>query len=110
VGEIPDTLEKLLNALLDKALSVTNARIGSSFFVDPAARHLRLVASKGLKDLKKGATINIDESLIKYVIDEKKPLLEKTSHVTLEPGTKTIPNMAHPHSSAYPCTRARGKR
>jgi PAS domain S-box-containing protein len=77
VGEIPDTLEKLLNTLLDKALTVTNAKIGSSFLVDPAARRLRLVGSRGLTGLEKGASINIDDSLIKHVIDEKKPLLVK---------------------------------
>ena len=109
MGEIPDTLEKLLNALLDKALSVTNARIGSSFFVDPAARHLRLVGSRGLKGLKKGATINIDESLIKYVIDEKKPLLVK--NVARDPRTrkKNDPKYGSPSFLSVPVYAGEGK-
>ncbi len=67
--------EELLNVFLDKALTVTNAEIGSSFVVDPASRRLRLVGSRGIEGLEKGTYINIDDSLIKHVIDEKKPLL-----------------------------------
>ncbi len=69
--------EGLLNSLLDKALAVTNAQIGSSFLFDPAARQLRLTGSRGIEKLEKGAFINIDDTLIKHVIDEKKPLLVK---------------------------------
>ena len=69
--------EELLNAFLDKALTVTNAEIGSSFVVDPSSRRLRLVGSRGIEGLEKGTYINIDDSLIKHVIDEKKPLLVK---------------------------------
>ncbi|HVO67524.1 MAG TPA: PAS domain S-box protein [Syntrophales bacterium] len=69
--------EEFLNAFLDKALTVTNAEIGSSFVVDPSSRRLRLVGSRGIEGLEKGAYINIDDSLIKHVIDEGKPLLVK---------------------------------
>jgi PAS domain S-box-containing protein len=69
--------EGLLNAFLDKALTVTNAEIGSSFVVDPSSRRLRLIGSRGIEGLEKGTYINIDDSLIKHVIDEKKPLLVK---------------------------------
>jgi PAS domain S-box-containing protein len=67
--------EELLNVFLDKALTVTNAEIGSSFIVDPASRRLRLVGSRGIEGMEKGTYINIDDSLIKHVVDEKKPLL-----------------------------------
>ena len=67
--------EELLNVFLDKALTLTNAEIGSSFIVDPASRRLRLVGSRGIEGLEKGTYINIDDSLIKHVVDEKKPLL-----------------------------------
>jgi PAS domain S-box-containing protein len=70
-----DTIEKLLNTLLEKALTITNAEIGSSFLVDPAARRLRLVGSRGLTGMEKETYINIEDTLIKPVIDEKKPLL-----------------------------------
>jgi len=69
--------EELLNTLLDKALTATDAEIGSSFMVDLASRRLRLVGARGIEDLKTGTYINIDDSLIRHVIDEKKALLVK---------------------------------
>ncbi|MBN1545747.1 MAG: PAS domain S-box protein, partial [Syntrophaceae bacterium] len=75
MSEINDTIEKVLNALLEQALSLTNAEIGSSFLVNSDSRSLHLVGARGHTDLKKGAFINIDDTFIKYVIDEKKPLL-----------------------------------
>lgn len=70
-------IEELLNTLLDKALTATDAEIGSSFMVDPVSRRLRLVGARGIEDLHTGANINIDDSLIRHVIDGKKTLLVK---------------------------------
>jgi hypothetical protein len=66
--------EELLNTLLDKALTATDAEIGSSFMVDPVSRRLRLVGARGIEDLRTNTYINIDDSLIRHVIDEKKSL------------------------------------
>jgi two-component system NtrC family sensor kinase len=70
--------EDLLNTFLDAALAVTNSQIGSSFVVDPDTKRLRLVGSRGIKGgLKKGECIDIDDSVIKHVIADRKPLLVK---------------------------------
>ena len=70
-------IEELLNNLLDKALALTNAQIGSSFVVDSKSNRLRLVGSRGIEGMEKGTYINLDDSLIKHVIADKKPLLVK---------------------------------
>ena len=67
--------EELLKYVLDKALTLTNAQIGSSFVVDSQSWRLRLVGSRGLTGMEKGAYININDSLIQYVVSEKKSLL-----------------------------------
>ena len=70
--------EDLLNTFLDAALAVTNSQIGSSFIVDLETKRLRLVGSRGIKSgLKKGDYIDIDDSVIKRVITDRKPLLVK---------------------------------
>ncbi len=70
--------EDLLNTFLDAALAVTNSQIGSSFVVDPDTKRLRLVGSRGIKGgLKKGEYIDIDDSVIKHAITQRKPLLVK---------------------------------
>jgi PAS domain S-box-containing protein len=94
--------EELLNHLLDKALAVTNAQIGSSFVVDPAARRLRLTGSRGIEDLEKGAFINIDDTLIKHVIDEKKPLLVKDVESDLRIRKKNDPKYGSPSFLSIP--------
>ncbi|HET6461405.1 MAG TPA: ATP-binding protein [Syntrophales bacterium] len=78
--------EDLLEAFLDAALSVTNSQIGSSFVVDPESNRMRLVGSRGIKGLKKGQVVDIDDSVIKHVITEKKPLLVKD--IEKDPRTK----------------------
>jgi signal transduction histidine kinase len=79
--------EDLLNTFLDAALTVTNSQIGSSFVVDPKTKRLRLVGSRGIKGgLKKGEYIDIDNSVIKHVITERKPLLVKD--IEMDPRTK----------------------
>jgi len=69
--------EELLNSVLDIALTVTNAQIGSLFAVDSQSGRLCLVGSRGITGLEKGAHVNIKDSLIQHIISEKKPLLVK---------------------------------
>ena len=78
--------EDLLNTFLDAALTVTNSQIGSSFVVDPETKRLRLVGSRGIKGLEKGQYIDIDDSIMKHVITERKPLLVKD--IESDPRTK----------------------
>ncbi|MFA4915549.1 MAG: ATP-binding protein [Syntrophales bacterium] len=67
--------EDLLNEVLDKALTLTNAQIGSFFVIDSQSGRLRLVGSRGLTGMEKDSYINISDSLIQHVVSEKKPLL-----------------------------------
>lgn len=69
-------MDDLLELLLDKAMTVTGTRIGSIFMVDETSNRFRVIASRGSDDnLKKGLYINIDDSIAKWVIFEKKSLL-----------------------------------
>jgi len=68
--------DDLLNLLLEKAMKVTKAQTGSVFMVDSEKDRFRVVASKGLEPgPEKGSYIKIDESLLRYVVSEKSPLL-----------------------------------
>ncbi len=78
IGEIAvrnTDVNELLMAFLDKALSMTKAQKGSLFVVEPDNDSLRLIGSRGIDHLEKGACIKISETLVKHVISEKKPLL-----------------------------------
>ncbi len=69
-------MEELLGLLLEKAMIVTGANIGSVFMVDEAAQRFRIIAAKGSNDnFDKDHYIDIDDSIAKWVVDEKKPLL-----------------------------------
>lgn len=68
-------VDELLMAFLDKALSMTTAQKGSMFVIEPDNESLRLIGSRGIEHLEKGARIKISETLLKHVISEKKPLL-----------------------------------
>ena len=69
-------MEELLELLLDKAMTVTGAHIGSVFMVDGETQRFRIIAAKGSNDnINKDHYINIDDSIAKWVVVEKKPLL-----------------------------------
>jgi PAS domain-containing protein len=69
-------MEELLELLLEKAMIVTGAHIGSVFMVDETAKRFRIIALKGANyDIDKNHYIDIDDSIAKWVIVEKKPLL-----------------------------------
>ncbi|MCX5855641.1 MAG: GAF domain-containing protein, partial [Deltaproteobacteria bacterium] len=69
-------MDDFLELLLDKAMTVTGTKIGSVFMVDEANKRFRVIASRGSEsDVKKDQFINMDDSISKWVVDEKKPLL-----------------------------------
>jgi len=70
-------IDELLTTFLDKALAMTGAKKGSIFIVESDSGELRLICSRGINHLEKGARIKINESLIRHVLSEKKPLLVK---------------------------------
>jgi two-component system cell cycle sensor histidine kinase/response regulator CckA len=66
----------LLDALLEKAMMVTGARIGSVYMVQAKDRRFRIVASRGLESAPEGNSyIAFDDSLARLVVTERKPLL-----------------------------------
>ncbi len=80
-------IEDLLNALLENAMSVSNAKIGSVLMFEAEKQRLRFLATKGLKSGPKiGAYVNINESFAKHVLSEKKPLL--VQDIESDPRTK----------------------
>ena len=69
-------IDDLLGVLLEKAMTVTKAQIGSVQMVELEKQRLRFVASRGIKSGAKISTYtNMDESLAQVVISKKKPLL-----------------------------------
>ncbi len=69
-------VDDLLNVLLEKAMAISRAQIGSVFVVEPEKGRFRVVATKGLESgPKKGSYIKIDESLARFAASDKKPLL-----------------------------------
>jgi two-component system, cell cycle sensor histidine kinase and response regulator CckA len=71
----PDA-ESLLGLLLEKAMAVSQAQIGSVLAVEFDANRFRVVTSKGLDpELAKDSYIDINNTLLQYPVSERKPLL-----------------------------------
>lgn len=69
-------LDALLNALLEKAMAVSKAQIGSVYEVDHEGQRFRIVARRGLESgPKKGSYIDMSESMVGPVVSAKRPLL-----------------------------------
>jgi len=68
-------VEDLLSSILDMAMALKRARIGSVVMVDHESGQFRIVAARGLENIDKDAFINVNDSLLRYVIAERKPLL-----------------------------------
>lgn len=69
-------IDELLTFVLEKAMAVTTAQVGSVSVVEAEKGRLRLLEHKGLESgPEKGSYINIDESLVRHVVSERKPLL-----------------------------------
>lgn len=69
-------IHHLLRLMLEKAMDVSKARIGSVFKFEPEKRCFYIMVSKGLKGkLKKGFCIDVAESMASSIALDKKPLL-----------------------------------
>ena len=76
VASMSIDLDALLNALLEKAMAVSKAQIGSVYEVEPEGQRFRIVARRGLESgPKKGSYIDISESMAGPVVFAKRPLL-----------------------------------
>ncbi len=85
-------VDGLLIALLNKAMSVTKSQIGSVFEVGSDGNRLRLVGFRGPGEgPAKDAFISVEDSLMKFVVTEKKNLLVRD----IEKDPRTLrPNLA----------------
>jgi len=69
-------MNDLMELLLDKSMMLTGADIGSIFMVDETSNRFQIIASKcSGNDVPIGSYINIDDSVVKPVVFEQKPLL-----------------------------------
>jgi two-component system, cell cycle sensor histidine kinase and response regulator CckA len=68
--------EALLNLALDKAMSVTGAKIGSFVVLDEGAHRYRLSHTAGIeRELPGDSYIEIGDSFLKHVVDEGKSMI-----------------------------------
>jgi PAS domain S-box-containing protein len=75
VASMSIDLDALLNALLEKAMAVSKAQIGSVYEVEPEGQRFRIVARRGLESgPKKGSYIDISESMAGPVVFTRRPL------------------------------------
>lgn len=76
VASMSIDLDALLNTLLEKAMAVSKAQIGSVYEVEPEGQRFRIVARRGLESgPRKGSYIDISESMAGPVVFAKRPLL-----------------------------------
>ena len=69
-------IDYLLNVILEKAMIVTGADIGSVYMVEPEVDGYHLVASRGLaSEAEIDPRIKVHQTLVEYVISSKKPML-----------------------------------
>jgi len=69
-------IDDILNTLMEKAMAVSQAQVGSMYMVESEKKRFRVLAVRGLEtELKKNFYININESLAQRVVFDKKPLL-----------------------------------
>ena len=69
-------IHHLLGLMLEKAMGVSKARIGSVFKFEPEKRCFYIIVSKGIiGNTNNGFCIDMDDSLVSSIVFEKKPLL-----------------------------------
>ncbi|MBA7615464.1 Sensor histidine kinase RcsC [subsurface metagenome] len=69
-------IDDLLDALLEKAMAVSKARLGSVYMVESEKKRFRVVASRGIESgRKKNPYISFNDSLARLVVTDRKPLL-----------------------------------
>ena len=79
-------IDDLFKALLEKAMAVSGARIGSVFFYESEKRRLRVVDHRGLTPgPEKNGYIRINNTVLRQVVQEKKPLL--ITNIATDPRT-----------------------
>lgn len=77
--------DELLKVLLDKAVTVTGAEVGSVYMVEPEKQGLRLVDSKGFEENDKSFLfIEVNEPVKNDVNSEKRPLASEDFNKNLE--------------------------
>ncbi|MCX5855735.1 MAG: ATP-binding protein [Deltaproteobacteria bacterium] len=111
IGEIVvrgQDIEEMLMTFLDKALDMTKAQKGSLFIVEPDNKRLRLIGSRGTAHLEKGTFIKIDDSLIKLVFSEKRPLLVQNIEDDPRIQKKNDPKYGAPSFLSMPISVGRG--
>ncbi len=96
-------IDYLLNVILEKAMVVTRAQIGSVFIVESEKEPFRIVASRGLESgPEKGSHIDIFESLAQYVLSHKEPLLVKDIETDPRTQRKNDPKYGPPSFLSMP--------
>ncbi len=69
-------IDDLLYALLEKAIAVSKARLGSVYMVESEKKRFRVVASRGIESgRKKNPYISFNDSPARLVVTDRKPLL-----------------------------------
>ncbi len=79
-------VEGLLDVFLEKAMRATKAKIGSIFIKDPTTGQFRIAVAKGLEGPEKDTYIDIQNSLVRSVVAEKKTLL--VQDIEMDPRTR----------------------
>jgi len=96
-------IDYLLNVILEKAMVVTRAQIGSVYIVESEKDPFRIVASRGLESgPEKGSGLDIFESLAQYVISHRKPLLVKDIETDPRTRRKNDPKYGPPSFLSMP--------
>ena len=69
-------IDYLLNVILEKAMIITGADIGSVYVVEDEVDGYHLVASQGLaSEADKDPRIKVHQTLVEYVVSSKRPML-----------------------------------
>jgi len=84
-------IDGILNILMEKAMAVSKAQIGSVYMIESEKKRFRVILSMGLESgPKKNSYININESLAQLVVSDKKPLL--VQNIETDSRTKKLNN------------------
>ncbi|MGA1824048.1 MAG: response regulator [bacterium] len=90
------SMHDLLNLLLEKAMKVTKAQIGTVFIIDSDKERFHIIASKGHESIpKKDFSLPIKDSLVRSVIYDKEPLLVQD----IESDSRTLKPNDHKYQS-----------
>ena len=80
-------IDDLLDTLLEKAMTVSKAQMGSVYMVEPEKKRFRVVASRGFcSGPMKDSYISFRESLARLVVSDRKPLILQDTEPDSAPG------------------------